>query len=389
MSLANQYVINVDLKLETTIRTPEIRRGGGDILLFRVFDNGNEYDISSATKAQLFQRTPSGTNIVGECNILTIDNKQVVEYVYDSISTVELGFNTIMLVITEEDTAISIFPFSIIVYDNYQEGEYSYVEVIQNLKNIISDMEEELENTVKIPEKGATNGVATLDNEGIIPDIQTPVVYNQHINRTVYKKYTHGFTVEENRIAKYLDDSGSIQDLKFADNPTTAVCSIRDLYVLAEINVINGFVIIEYQGVPNILNQKYAEGVRDIAYFNYNGVPYNGNNFSVSKSGLYTIWYEDVNGKRYTNLINVKTEDLARPKFIVSVLSGTVTVSIDGDVLIKRYADGNRDLEYFENNGIIFTDTFEVDAEGDYTIFYMMTDGRKFIELINITESDL
>ena len=391
MALKNQYVLNVDLKRRFTSFVPKFRRADDGVLIFRMFDDGVEYNINSATKAILYQRTPSGVNIESECQFTTLDGKRVIRYEYEKIAMVELGYNTLVLVIYENDNVVSIQPFSVIIYDDLQGGAGSYIELIQDLMKIIENLRLDLENTIKLSEKGKPNGVATLDKDGKIPLLQMPKEvdsFMKHMLETIYEQMVHGMRVNEDGILQY-DTPNGWQNVGFAPD-ATGDGGNNNAILNATVSVVDGIATVTYTGSPSLVQEKWATGEREIPYFTTGGTLFTGHSFEVSTIGMHTLWYKDSNGNTYVVKFNVTADMLSQPNINVSVDDGLVSVDIDKPVSIKKWAFGERDIAYFQYNGSVFAgNSFSVTEVGKYTIYYKLTTGVEYVYVFEVTQDML
>jgi len=67
----------------------------------------------------------------------------------------------------------------------------------------------------------------------------------------------------------------------------------------------------------------------------------------------------------------------------------TINVSVGSDVTVRKYASGNRNPYYFENNGQNFTgNSFDVYANGVYTVYVEDSEGNYGINYITINKID-
>lgn len=76
----------------------------------------------------------------------------------------------------------------------------------------------------------------------------------------------------------------------------------------------------------------------------------------------------------------------------VEIDGGNVTVTFPetSDVALKKWDKGIREVEWFRINGTVFTNSsFTVKETGSYTIYYQLTNGREYVVVFEVRESDL
>lgn len=392
MSLINKYELNVDIKRRFERVVPTFRSGDSVQLIFKMFDNGEEINIDSATEAYLYQRTPSGVNLRGNCYFDTIDGKRVIKYDYEKIAMIEFGYNIALLVVMEGNTAISIQPFVTLILDENIGGAGSYAELILELIRRINELMQELQDRIKLEEKGSPNGVATLDEEGKIPNEQLPMLLLdalEHIKHTIYKDGVHGLRVNHDGILQYLNESNEWVDVILANDAVGKGDGVNQ-FLNVSIKVENGKVDLTYYGIPTVTSQKWTKGDYNLTYFESEGIPFNGNDFIVNEVGIHTLWYQDSNGNKYNKVFNVTAEDLNRPNFNVEVIDGVVTVDVNRPLTLKKWDKGQRDVPYFQANGNVFTGSaFEVTESGFYTIYVKDNDNNEYVHIFEVTDEML
>lgn len=392
MAINNTYVLEVDMKRQMTQRVPKFRKGDSGILIFKLFDDGMEYDISSVTKAELYHKTSKGNIIESKCDFIQYEGKRAIRYVYEGVAMIETGINETLLVVYEGDKTVSIQPFPVVIYDDFKGGAGSFVELIQELQNKINGLVMDLTQTIKIAEKGKPNGVATLDSSGKIPFAQLPSqidAYIDHIKHTVWKNQVHGLRLNDDGILQYKTSNGSWQNVGFAEDATSGGgTGVQFLDV--EISKNNGVITLTYTGVPTVQLQKIAKGDYNKPYFLTNGSTFTGTSFTVTELGLYTLYYKDSNGLEYVKLFNIDASNLVTPTVSVTVNNGDVTVDISTSISIKKWAKGSQTIAYFQSQGTVFTgNTFVVDSVGVYTVYYKTTAGVEYVYEFNVIDSML
>lgn len=392
MAINNTYVLEVDMKRQMTQRVPKFRKGDSGILIFKLFDDGMEYDITAVTKAELYHKTSKGNIIESKCDFIQYEGKRAIRYVYETVAMVETGINETLLVVYEGDKTVSIQPFPVVIYDDFKGGAGSFVELIQELQNKINGLVMDLTQTIRIAEKGKPNGVATLDASGKIPFAQLPSqidAYIDHITHTVWKNQVHGLRLNDDGILQYKTGNGSWQNVNFAEDAVSGGGAGTQLLDVS-ISKINGVVTLMYKGVPTVQLQKIAKGDFEKPYFLTNGSTFTGTSFTVSELGLYTLYYKDSNGNDYIRLFNIEASHLPTPEVSVIVANGDATVNISSPTSVKKWAQGSQNVGYFQSQGNVFTgNTFKVDSVGIYTIYYKTTTGIEYVYEFSVLSQQL
>lgn len=395
MSIVNRYFLNLDLKRRYTSDIPKFRRGDSGELIFRLFDDGVELDLSSATDVKLYQRTPTLANIESACEIIELDGRKVVRYKYEDIAMVELGYNTLLLVVFEGSKAVSIQPFSVIIYDDLQGRAGTYLTLIGELLNKIKNKANELTGLIKLSEKGSPNGVATLNSAIKLIESQLPDYYHtilNHVNKTIFKDNIHGMKINDDGILQHLTSSGYVDTI-------IAKPKIEYGEVTALISVSEGDVTVTFylDNFTAITLRKWDKGDRDIAHFASNGIEFT-DKFKVDEVGTYTIYYKTYDGREGIKKFNVTQEMLPTPipelKASVQVINGVSTITYTGlgtaSISVQKWAKGYQTKDYFATNGTQFTgNSYNVDEIGEYTLYYKSSDGREGTLQYEVTQEML
>lgn len=384
--------MNVDLKRLYTSDTPKFRRGDTVIILFNFYDDGEEYDINSATKAQVHQKTSKGNIIVTDCTFEYYKGKRVVKFEVEDVAMVEFGYLNLLLTVYQGNDVISIQPFNVLVYDDYMGGASSFIDLIQELQKLIENMVIDLNNAIKLTEKGVANGVATLDANGKVPLKQLPAEFDallEHITQTVFEHQVHGLKIDDDGLMMYKDKNGNWQYVGFSD---TGVGGGTTDLLQAEIVVEDGIATVTYTGKPTVNTSKWATGDRQITYFLLNGTTFTGATFPVSSLGIHTLYYKDSNGVEYVKVFNVTADMMGKPNVDIDVNDGFVTVTPPSNlgISIKKWAKGSRTVSYFAYNGTVFTgNTLEVTEIGTYTVYIKTTTGLEYVYEFEVTQEML
>lgn len=126
----NEYTLNVDIKRETASPVPIFKRGDTAVLKFRIFDDGDLYDLTGFVRAELTQVLPSGTAISGEAQL----EDGLIVYRYSKEEMLEIGkIITSLTIYDQNDNQVSVQPFAVHMYDEMDGKTLSYIGVLQDL----------------------------------------------------------------------------------------------------------------------------------------------------------------------------------------------------------------------------------------------------------------
>lgn len=205
------------------------------------------------------------------------------------------------------------------------------------------------------------------------------IIYNNAFEVDEAGTYTLFYQVEDGR--KYV--------MQFE----VTASDLPPVNIMPTITLSKGVATVTHDATTKVAVQKYDYGSHDVVYFATNGKTVIGKSFPVDKVGVYTYYYKTEAGYEFALPVNVKLEDL--PEITpptITVFNGTVTVKFrtDMNVVMKKWDIGTRSIQYFAANGIIFTgETFDVEVAGAYTLYYKLQDGREFVEIFDVAQSDL
>ncbi|MFF2531359.1 OmpL47-type beta-barrel domain-containing protein [Brevibacillus sp. NPDC058079] len=145
--------------------------------------------------------------------------------------------------------------------------------------------------------------------------------------------------------------------------------------------------------------KKYAPEIQSASFFESGGTVISGNTFKVSLNGTYSVYVKDNAGNETIQTIEVKNVDKTPPS-IALVPSTTdptnqsITVSVnitdnENGVIVQKYAVGNQNVGFFANSGTILRgNTFEVSANGIYTVYAKDAANNESMKTITITNID-
>lgn len=391
MAVNNKYILNLDMKRRYTAEVPTFRRGDTSQLIMRIFDDGLEFNINNATSAKVFLSTPSKFNVQSDCEFDSINGKRVIKYTFEDIVMVELGYITVLLVVFEGDSAISIQPFTVKIVDDLLGRAGTYLELVQELLEKIDNLKIQYENMIPLSQKGEPNGVALLDSNRKVLESQLPDKLNdmlQHVSDTVYENQIHGLKINDDGILEHLTDDGYVETIltKEPIPPYTANInvSVVDGVVTATINE------------PYYL-AKWDVGSKDVDYFYDEGQYfYNYNKFNVTSVGIYTIYYLDFKADEAFVYSFEVTEYMLPsvpkpdPNIRVTTVNGVSTVEIDPYYSLVRYIFGNYSVEQVNAMGTSFiTNSFNVYQQGTYSITYSSPDNINYLYQFTVESNQL
>lgn len=143
--------------------------------------------------------------------------------------------------------------------------------------------------------------------------------------------------------------------------------------------------------------KKYATGDQSASYFGSNGVVFVEDNFVLANNGTYTVYAKDSAGNESIQTIVVSNIDKTAPIMTLTPNMTTptnqdVTVTVntsDTDVVVKKYAVGDRPASYFGTNGTsIDGNTFVIASNGTYTVYLKDNAGNETVQKIDATNID-
>lgn len=214
MTTDSIIILNVDLKRKMTRITIGVNEDCLPRLIFKFFDDGIGYNISTANKAELYHKTASGEVIVTNCELTTFDGRNVISYQYDESFLSKQGFIQTMLVVYENDYVVSIQHFLVIVEG--ENNEANYLSEITRLRVQLQELISELKLLVQYNELGVPNGIAQLDVNEQIPLEQLPNEVLRILDvrdDIVWSDWSHGLRVNRDGVLQYMDDNNEWKDV--------------------------------------------------------------------------------------------------------------------------------------------------------------------------------
>ncbi len=330
---------------------------------------------------------PSRVKLVDFAKKEKIDGVDWIVFQFAPIHMVEVGIYTIYLTLIKSSSRVSPTPIKVRFYDNVSQEDLSFISLINDIRKRIDEVQLKLAQGININEINSSNGIASLDNNKKIIESQIPDFIKNHITSYVRSEEgVHDIKITPQGIAMVKDKNGVWNNIIFSNK--SLVEDILLPHTPPHITIQDSIVTITYpdNDIPTI--QKWDDGERQIPWFKENGFILS-QTFEVQDVGNYTLYYKLQDGREYVVVFEVKIEDLKAPNIIISVSDGEVTVESDATISISKYAKDRRDMAYFQNNGTVFTDKFTVTEVGTYTVYYKLQDGREYVVVFSVVDSQL
>ncbi len=146
---------------------------------------------------------------------------------------------------------------------------------------------------------------------------------------------------------------------------------------IPDIQVFDGLLTIEFESpIPmNII--KIAAGVKDKSYFDENGFVIIDGRYPITSIGKYTIYWKEDNGHDYITTIDVSQGQIHPHTPPTISVKGVFTVNVEYTsevealVSLKKWEEGDRDTDWFNENGHILKENiFFVNNSGINTYYY-------------------
>ncbi|MFJ8086914.1 hypothetical protein ACIQ7N_01670 [Lysinibacillus sp. NPDC095746] len=272
------------------------------------------FDISSYDKAELTIIMPSGSTIETTCDSEILNGVSVIKFKFDPTHSMEVGTYSIILTLSNNNNKISVQPIKVRFFDNPPSSNSNLLQLNQDLQAQVDNLDNLLDSTVSIQEKGKPNGILSLDRNGEIPELQIPNFIKNHINKNVYLEGVHGLRVNEEGIVQYETSTGKWQNAGFDEEASS---NYNRLQLSTKIN--DGVVTLKYTGNGHAILQKWIIGDKLITDFALNGTEITGLTFNIINIGTHTIYYKDDIGNEYVHKFNVVMEDLKEPTVNIDI----------------------------------------------------------------------
>lgn len=382
--MANEIIFNLDLDASQNVSSFTFRNGMDGIFYYRPYSGSylSNWSTVSTIRINYAERnspTNSYTLTLTSADIVNVNGEDLMKVTLPSAmmnhSAVYDG--TIRINNSASKTILT----SILVYD------VATIE-ISLMRSLIIDYEDSLYNYLKAVKKdklNTANGVAILDSKRIVLEDYLPASYKQHIDSKIRIAEVHKIKLDEQGIMWYFDSDNNTWKQGKGQNGSAG-------HIPPTLTIQDGMVIIKHDPSTVVVLQKYDEGQKDIAYFVRNGKNISGSSFAISKYGTYTYYYKTSGGYENVVAIVVKETDIPFPSPSYTVTEGLVKIfhKDNSKIKLQKWASGSRSVSYFDSQGTeIINDSFLVDSSGQYTLYYELLDGRKFVTPIIISEDNL
>jgi alpha-tubulin suppressor-like RCC1 family protein len=378
----NVWTLDVDIKFKYSSSIPTFRRRDTATINFKIHDDKELYDISSFVSGEVTITFPQGRYITRPCQKITIDGIDYVQYNFDRDELDEIGMYQFNLSLKDSMGRVSIPEFSVMLFDSLGASELGYMKIIQDLQNQVKYLEMMEDDIILRSTVGQPNGVVPLDANKKIDNKFLPSFISEHVETDVYLNWVHDFYIDENGVPKYKTKSGQEENVGHPDLSGALKLSVT---------VRESIAYLTFTGESTVVVKQYMYGNRTMKDVRENGTLFQENNFPVDKTGKWSIYYKDDEGKEYIYKFDVNASDLKVPNVSVSIEKGVITVTDDSDytVEIQKWDSGSHDIPYFHDNGIVFTDTITVDTSGTYTVYRKYTNGVEVVKVFEVREEDL
>jgi hypothetical protein len=180
-------------------------------------------------------------------------------------------------------------------------------------------------------------------------------------------------------------------------NPVIATTLDPDVATAGSVDV---GVVVDGTGT-NVVMVKWAEGVRDSAYFVASGTTIAGPpyGFTVGAIGTYTVYARDEAGNKTVQTVAVSNIVTEQPSITLTYnpapTNGTVKVSMttvvhgenEGNSIDKRlWAPGIQNEAYFATSGTEITDnSFDAASNGIYTVYVHDKAGNEAVQMVTVS----
>lgn len=119
----NEYTLILDLKKKMTAKVPQFVQYDNATLVFKIYDDGKMYDLSSFTRAEVAHKRPDGKVVVGTATIESLVNgERVIRYNYLGSEMNKIGFVETSLSIFSNDKKVTTQPFKVGIIKDNRDG---------------------------------------------------------------------------------------------------------------------------------------------------------------------------------------------------------------------------------------------------------------------------
>lgn len=263
MAFSNTYRINVDLKRRLTSVVPTFKQGDNGVLIFKIYDDGQLYNLTGYTSSEITFLLPDGQTLLGYPDLI---NGEIV-YSFTRSEMAVPGRISTTLSITSGNTTVSIQPFNCFVFPSYKDEDLSYIGILQELIKEVQDLGMNLGETLErvtealdLTEDALSKIVDITNNEEIRLDNEMVRVNSEDVRASQ----------EAERVSE--------ENIRIANESTRQDNEQQRQNRFAQINN-------EFEEKVEVLNQAKVLAYNPLTtYVPLNFVTYNGSTFAVLKS---------------------------------------------------------------------------------------------------------
>lgn len=301
--IQNEYILNVDIKRKFTAIVPTFVQNDTASLVFRIFDNGKEFDLSDYNRAEMTTIRKDGEVVIGLADIETVNGRQQIRYEYMGNEMSQEGFAQTSLTIFSDSGRVTVRPFKINIIADVRDA-IGATEEYGLLQDLIAEISTAIENANEqgnyAKEQGDFAKEEASNLELLKSDVEDATNYaNEQGN---FAK-AEGIKATEKLDEMTLATSEAIEATTETRAATTDTISATESVITAT-NVMNTV-------LPNVENlENVSEYSEAVEYKKNNIVSYNGSSYQALKDtiGNHPPNPEDGNSE-YWSLLSRKGAD--------------------------------------------------------------------------------
>lgn len=381
--MAQEVKLNMDVDNQIKVSDYSFPHNEECVYLFRLLKNNYAFDMADFDSLTIVFKDNNNPlkifTVTSSANdIITINGEQLVKVLLPTSLTSVDTIYTATPSIKINSLTKQLQSFMLMIYAQ-TSSEMIYVrQVITQFNNALGLYS----SLIKKDKIGIAGGIVPTDSNNKIPDSFLPSAYRQHIDSLVRNSMPHGVGLNAEGQLIYLDP---------ADNEIKLVKNQEDdppSFVIQD-----GVVTVTLDPDSLVKEQRWYEGVEEKAFFRTGGgTLFTGNTFNVHTAGDYTFYYKKVSNKNYVFYFTVTEDQLAYYEPNIIVFDGLMDVEYTSPIATQeaKIASGIQDIVYFETQGeLIVNNQHPITAIGEYTLYWMQENGRKFVTTFNVTEEQL
>lgn len=378
----NTWDLPLDLNFRFSEQIPQFRRKDSAVLNIHLFESKERKDISNFDKATLSIQLPSQEIKKVEATRQGTGMDTYVQYQFTNDVMTEIGIYTLILTVEKDGGRVSTQKFTVYFYDNESNADFEFINMMQKLQLQINYLDSILDNMVLKDLIGKANGLIPLDENGRIPLSYMPTFLEEHINTNLYLTLVHGLMVDSDLNLVYKGKGGNLEYVGHKEGTAT-------LSLLTSVS--EAIVTLTYYGLGAVSEQRWLAGDKSISEMKVNGTLFTGLQFKISKTGIHTIYYKDLNGREYLHKFNVNIISIPMGEFEPYVVNGQLLLQHSRDYTFLKIARGIRDFTYMKKtaNGIVVTIPHKITESAQYTMYIIDDLGREYIRLFYVSFDDL